>query len=31
VVAQHFTVALARARGITPGAFTFGSKVTTDL
>jgi glutamine---fructose-6-phosphate transaminase (isomerizing) len=31
VAAQHFTVALARARGITPGAFTYGSKVTTAL
>jgi glucosamine--fructose-6-phosphate aminotransferase (isomerizing) len=31
VVAQHLTVALARARGVTPGAFTYGSKVTTAL
>jgi glucosamine--fructose-6-phosphate aminotransferase (isomerizing) len=31
VVAQYLTVALARARGITPGAFTYGSKITTAL
>jgi fructoselysine-6-P-deglycase FrlB-like protein len=31
VVAQHLTVALAQAQGITPGAFTYGSKVTTAL
>jgi glucosamine--fructose-6-phosphate aminotransferase (isomerizing) len=31
VVAQHLTVALARARGITSGEFRFGSKVTTEL
>ncbi len=31
VVAQHLTVALARARGITPGAFAYGSKITTAL
>lgn len=31
VAAQYLTVALARARGITPGAFAYGSKVTTTL
>jgi glucosamine--fructose-6-phosphate aminotransferase (isomerizing) len=31
VVAQQLTVALARARGITPGAFAYGSKITTAL
>lgn len=31
VVAQYLTVALARARGITPGAFAYGSKITTAL
>lgn len=31
VVAQHLTVALARARGIIPGAFAYGSKITTAL
>jgi glucosamine--fructose-6-phosphate aminotransferase (isomerizing) len=31
VAAQHLTVALARARGVTPGAFTYGSKITTAL
>lgn len=31
VVAQHLTVELARARHITPGAFGYGSKVTTAL
>src|ERR1700761_3325663 len=31
VVAQHLTVALARARGITPGVFAYGSKITTAL
>jgi glucosamine--fructose-6-phosphate aminotransferase (isomerizing) len=31
VAAQYLTVALARARGITPGAFTYGSKITTAL
>jgi glucosamine--fructose-6-phosphate aminotransferase (isomerizing) len=30
-LAQHLTVALARARGITPGAFTHGNKITTAL
>jgi glucosamine--fructose-6-phosphate aminotransferase (isomerizing) len=31
VAAQYLTVALARARGITPGAFSYGSKITTAL
>jgi glucosamine--fructose-6-phosphate aminotransferase (isomerizing) len=31
VLAQWLAVALARARGITPGAFEFGSKITTAL
>jgi glutamine---fructose-6-phosphate transaminase (isomerizing) len=31
VAAQYLTVALARARGITPGTFAFGSKITTEL
>lgn len=31
LVAQHFAVAVARARGIEPGAFTYGSKITTAL
>ena len=31
LIAQHLTVAIAAARGITPGAFTYGSKVTTAL
>jgi glucosamine--fructose-6-phosphate aminotransferase (isomerizing) len=31
LIAQHFTVAIATARGITPGVFTYGSKVTTAL
>ncbi len=31
VIAQQLTVALARARHITPGAFRFGSKITTTL
>ncbi len=31
VIAQQLTVALARARHITPGAFSFGSKITTTL
>ncbi len=31
VVAQRLTVGLARARGVTPGAFAYGSKITTAL
>jgi glucosamine--fructose-6-phosphate aminotransferase (isomerizing) len=31
LVAQHLTVAIAIARGITPGVFSYGSKVTTAL
>lgn len=31
LVAQHFAVAVARARGIEPGAFAYGSKITTAL
>jgi glucosamine--fructose-6-phosphate aminotransferase (isomerizing) len=31
VVAQHLAVQIARARGIEPGAFAYGSKVTTTL
>ena len=31
LVAQHLSVAIARAEGITPGTFTYGSKVTTAL
>ncbi|NMO04411.1 SIS domain-containing protein [Gordonia sp. TBRC 11910] len=31
LVAQHLTVAVARGRGITPGAFAYGSKVTSSL
>ncbi|HXP53304.1 MAG TPA: SIS domain-containing protein [Streptosporangiaceae bacterium] len=31
VAAQHLTVAVARARGITPGEFAYGSKITTAL
>ncbi len=31
LIAQHLTVAIAAARGITPGVFTYGSKVTTAL
>lgn len=31
LVAQHIAVAVARARGITPGAFAYGNKVTTAL
>jgi glutamine---fructose-6-phosphate transaminase (isomerizing) len=31
LVAQYLTVALARAQGITPGAFAYGSKITTAL
>lgn len=31
LVAQHLTVAVARARGITPGAFAYGSKITASL
>jgi glucosamine--fructose-6-phosphate aminotransferase (isomerizing) len=31
VLAQRFAVALARAKGITPGTFEFGSKITTAL
>jgi len=31
LIAQHLTVAIATARGITPGVFTYGSKVTTAL
>jgi glutamine---fructose-6-phosphate transaminase (isomerizing) len=31
VVAQHVAVAIARARGIEPGAFAYGRKVTTTL
>ena len=31
VVAQHLTVAIARARGISPGTFNYGSKVTSSL
>ena len=31
VLAQHLAVALAKARGITPGAFAFGNKITTAL
>lgn len=31
LVAQHLSVAIARAKGITPGTFTYGSKVTTAL
>jgi glucosamine--fructose-6-phosphate aminotransferase (isomerizing) len=31
LIAQHLTVAIATARGITPGVFTYGRKVTTAL
>jgi hypothetical protein len=31
VLAQWFAVALAHAKGITPGTFEFGSKITTAL
>lgn len=31
LVAQHLAVAVARARGITPGSFLYGNKVTTAL
>jgi glucosamine--fructose-6-phosphate aminotransferase (isomerizing) len=31
LVSQHLSVAIARAKGITPGVFTYGSKVTTAL
>jgi glucosamine--fructose-6-phosphate aminotransferase (isomerizing) len=31
LVAQHFAVEVAKARGIEPGAFLYGSKVTTEL
>lgn len=31
LIAQHLTVAIAAARGITPGVFAYGSKVTTAL
>jgi glucosamine--fructose-6-phosphate aminotransferase (isomerizing) len=31
LVAQYLTVAVARARGITPGAFAYGSKITASL
>jgi fructoselysine-6-P-deglycase FrlB-like protein len=31
LIAQHITVAIATAKGITPGVFTYGSKVTTAL
>ena len=31
VVAQHIAVRIARARGIEPGAFAYGQKVTTTL
>ncbi|MET0901423.1 MAG: SIS domain-containing protein [Mycobacterium sp.] len=31
VLAQHLAVALAKARGITPGDFAFGNKITTAL
>jgi glucosamine--fructose-6-phosphate aminotransferase (isomerizing) len=31
LVAQHFSVAIARAKHITPGTFSYGSKVTTAL
>jgi glutamine---fructose-6-phosphate transaminase (isomerizing) len=31
LVSQHLSVAIARARGITPGTFNYGSKVTTAL
>jgi glucosamine--fructose-6-phosphate aminotransferase (isomerizing) len=31
LIAQHLTVAIAATRGITPGVFTYGSKVTTAL
>lgn len=31
LVAQHFAVGVARARGIEPGAFRYGSKITTAL
>ena len=31
LIAQHLTVAIATAKGITPGVFTYGSKVTTAL
>ena len=31
LIAQYLTVAIAAARGITPGVFTYGSKVTTAL
>lgn len=31
LLAQHLTVAIARVRGIIPGAFAYGSKVTTAL
>jgi glucosamine--fructose-6-phosphate aminotransferase (isomerizing) len=31
LIAQHLTVAIAAARGITPGIFSYGSKVTTAL
>ena len=31
LVAQHLSVAIARAKNITPGTFSYGSKVTTAL
>jgi glutamine---fructose-6-phosphate transaminase (isomerizing) len=31
IVAQHLSVAIAKAKGITPGTFTYGSKITTAL
>ena len=31
VAAQHIAVQIARARGIEPGAFAYGQKVTTTL
>ena len=31
LVAQHLSIAIATAKGITPGTFTYGSKVTTAL
>jgi len=31
LVSQHLSVAIARAKGITPGSFTYGNKVTTVL
>ena len=31
ITAQYLTVALAKAKGITPGAFSYGNKITTAL